>query len=91
MGVRILARLPGDPARMRIEPVGYNAFMRIALTLGWETYKNEKNDYIRALLDAGFRREEIVDLPPGSKPEGISTAWCSAGGLDVDPSRYGEA
>jgi len=76
---------------MGIEPVGYNAFMRIALTLGWETYKNEKNDYIRALLDAGFRREEIVDLPPGSKPEGQFDGVVLGGGLDVDPSRYGEA
>ena len=76
---------------MGIEPVGYNAAVRIALTLGTDASRNEKNDYIRALLAAGFRREEIVVLPPGSKPEGQFDGVVLAGGLDVDPSRYGHA
>jgi putative glutamine amidotransferase len=65
--------------------------MRIALTLGTEAAKNENNDYVRALLNAGFGREEIVMLPPGSRPEGRFDGVVLAGGLDVDPSRYGEA
>jgi putative glutamine amidotransferase len=63
--------------------------MRIALTLGHDASKSEKNDYIRALLDAGFRREEIVVLPPGSEPEGSFDGVVLGGGLDVDPARYG--
>ena len=63
--------------------------MRIALTLGLDASRAEKNDYIRALLDAGFGREEIVVLPPGSEPEGIFDGVVLGGGLDVDPSRYG--
>jgi putative glutamine amidotransferase len=64
--------------------------MRIALTLGSDASKNEKNDYIKALLAAGFRRAEIVVLPPGKKPEGSFDGVVLAGGLDVDPSRYGQ-
>ena len=63
--------------------------MRIALTLGHDASKNEKSDYIRALIDAGFRREEIVVLAPGSKPEGRFDGMLLGGGLDVDPARYG--
>ena len=63
--------------------------MRIALTLGPEASKNEKNDYIRALIAAGFRREEIVVLAPGSEPEGSFDGLVLGGGLDVDPARYG--
>jgi putative glutamine amidotransferase len=63
--------------------------MRIALTLGHDASKNEKNDYIRALLDAGFRREEIVVLPPRSEPEGRFDGVVLGGGPDVDPARYG--
>jgi putative glutamine amidotransferase len=63
--------------------------MRIALTLGRDASRNEKNDYIRALLEAGFRREEIVVLPPGSEPEGRFDGVVLGGGLDVDPARYG--
>ncbi len=63
--------------------------MRIALTLGDEASKNEKNDYVRALIEAGFRREEIVVLPPGSAPEGRFDGVVLGGGLDVDPARYG--
>ena len=73
---------------MGIEAVGYNAAVRIALTLGTDASRSEKNDYIRALLAAGFRREEIVVLSPGSKPEGQFDGLVLAGGLDVDPSRW---
>jgi putative glutamine amidotransferase len=63
--------------------------VRIALTLGSDASKNEQNDYIRALLKAGFQREEIVVLPPGSEPEGRFDGVVLGGGLDVDPARYG--
>ena len=63
--------------------------MRIALTLGHDASKNEKNDYIRALIKAGFRREEIVVLPPGSEPKGRFDGMVLGGGEDVDPARYG--
>jgi putative glutamine amidotransferase len=63
--------------------------VRIALTLGNEASKNEKNDYVRALLDAGFGRDEIVVLPPGSVPQGTFDGVVLGGGLDVDPARYG--
>jgi hypothetical protein len=54
--------------------------VRIALTLGPDASKSEKNDYIRALMDAGFLREEIVVLGPGSEPKDASTGSCSAEG-----------
>lgn len=63
--------------------------MRIALTLSAAS-KDEKNDYIRALVEAGFRREEIVVLPPGAKPDGSFDGVVLSGGLDVNPARYGE-
>src|SRR5258705_65287 len=63
--------------------------VRIALTLGHEASKSERNDYIRALLDAGFGREEIVVLPPGSEPAGKFDGVVLGGGLDVHPARYG--
>ncbi len=63
--------------------------MRIALTLGADASKDETNDYIRALVEAGFRREQIAVLPPGAKPEGAFDGVVLAGGLDVDPARYG--
>ena len=64
--------------------------MRIALTLGRKPSLDEENDYIRALLEAGFLREEIVVLPPGAKPEGHFDGVVLAGGKDVDPARYGQ-
>lgn len=64
--------------------------MRIALTLGRDASKNERNDYIRALVEAGFRRDEIVVLAPGAKPEGSFDGVVLGGGVDVDPSRYGD-
>lgn len=63
--------------------------MQIALTLGHDASKSEKSDYIRALMEAGFKREEIVVLPPGSEPEGKFDGVVLGGGLDVDPARYG--
>src|SRR6185295_14478167 len=64
--------------------------MRIALTLGRKAAKNEENDYIRALKEAGFQREEIVVLPPGSEPDGRFDGVVLGGGEDVDPARYGQ-
>ena len=63
--------------------------MRIALTLGSDAPKVEENDYIRALIEAGFRREEIVVVKPGEMPEGRFDGVVLAGGLDVEPSLYG--
>ena len=63
--------------------------MRIALSLGVAALKSEENDYIRALIEAGFRRDEIILIPPGTKPEGDFDGVVLAGGLDVDPARYG--
>ena len=63
--------------------------MRIALSLGADALKSEENDYIRALVAAGFSREEIVLIPPGTKPEGDFDGVVLAGGVDVDPARYG--
>ncbi len=65
--------------------------MRIALTLDRDTTGREENDYVGALLAAGFRREEIVLLPPGSGANGDFDGVVLGGGCDVDPSRYGEA
>jgi len=65
--------------------------VRIALTLGNDATRNERNDYIKALLQAGFRREEIVMLSPGQKPEGSFDGVVLGGGLDVEPARYGKA
>ena len=60
------------------------------MTLGKDATKGEENDYIRALVEAGFAREEIEVIAPGTVPEGIFDGVVFAGGLDVDPSRYGE-
>ena len=63
--------------------------MRIALTLGSDAPKVEENDYIRALVEAGFKSEEIVVLKPGETPEGRFDGVVLAGGLDVEPALYG--
>jgi putative glutamine amidotransferase len=65
--------------------------VRIALTLDRDTTEREENDYVGALLDAGFRREEIVLLAPGSRADGDFDGVVLGGGCDVDPSRYGQA
>jgi putative glutamine amidotransferase len=61
--------------------------MRIALTL--DQHLPEDNDYVRALLDAGARREEIVVMRPGDRIEGEFDGVVIAGGDDVDPALYG--
>ncbi|HEY6064595.1 MAG TPA: gamma-glutamyl-gamma-aminobutyrate hydrolase family protein [Thermoanaerobaculia bacterium] len=61
--------------------------MRIALTLDRDL--PEDNDYLRALLEAGARRDEIVVMRPGDPVEGEFDGVVIAGGDDVDPARYG--
>jgi putative glutamine amidotransferase len=68
-----------------------SASVRIALTLDRDASKREENDYVRALMGAGFRREEIVILPPGSPVGEEFDGVVIGGGCDVDPSRYGES
>ncbi len=65
--------------------------MRIALTLDRDASKREQNDYVAALIGAGFAREEIVTLSPGSAVEGDYDGVVIGGGCDVDPARYGQA
>ncbi len=62
--------------------------MRIALTLDSDV-PAEENDYVRALSDAGVRREEIVVMRPGDPIEGEFDGVVIGGGDDVDPTRYG--
>ena len=61
--------------------------MRIALTLDRDV--PEDNDYLRALLEAGARREEIVVLRPGDPIGGEFDGIVIGGGDDVDPALYG--
>ena len=65
--------------------------MRIALTLDRDEVPAEASDYVRALLAAGFSREEIVLLAPGHVPSGSFDGVVLGGGVDVDPARYGQA
>lgn len=62
--------------------------MRIALTVDGDV-PAEENDYIRALLAAGLRRDEIVVLRPGDPNPGTFDGVVIGGGDDVDPVRYG--
>ena len=62
--------------------------MRIALTLDSDV-PAEENDYVRALTDAGVRRDELVVLRPGDPIEGRFDGVVIGGGDDVDPVRYG--
>ena len=64
--------------------------MRIALTLDHDEAPDEASDYVRALLAAGFAREEIVVLPPGARVAEDFDGVVLGGGVDVDPARYGE-
>ncbi len=64
--------------------------MRIALTLDRDASHREENDYLDALIAAGFRRDEIVVLAPGSRTSGDFDGIVIGGGGDVDPARYGE-
>jgi len=61
--------------------------MRIALTLDKDA--PEDNDYVRALLEAGARRDEIVVLRPGDPVGGGFDGVVIGGGDDVDPALYG--
>jgi gamma-glutamyl-gamma-aminobutyrate hydrolase PuuD len=61
--------------------------VRIALTL--DQNLPEDNDYLRALIEAGARREEIVVFRPGDRIEGGFDGVVIAGGDDVDPLLYG--
>ena len=61
--------------------------MRIALTLDQDL--PEDNDYLRALLEAGVLRDEIVVLRPGDPIQGGFDGVVIAGGDDVDPALYG--
>jgi putative glutamine amidotransferase len=61
--------------------------VRIALTLDKDV--PEDNDYLRALLEAGARRDEIVVLRPGDPVGGGFDGIVIGGGDDVDPALYG--
>jgi putative glutamine amidotransferase len=62
--------------------------VRIALTL--DENLSEDNDYLRALIEAGARRDEIVVMRPGDPtPGGPFDGVVIAGGDDVDPALYG--
>ena len=65
--------------------------MRIALTLDRDATEREENDYVDALLGVGFRREEIVVVPPGAPAAEDFDGVVLGGGCDVDPVLYGEA
>lgn len=64
--------------------------VRIALTLDRDETPAEASDYVRALISAGFSREEIVVLAPGQMPAGAFDGVVLGGGVDVDPDRYGQ-
>jgi putative glutamine amidotransferase len=61
--------------------------VRIALTLDADV--PEDNDYVRALVEAGARRDEIVVLRPGDAVPGPFDGVVIGGGDDVDPALYG--
>jgi putative glutamine amidotransferase len=65
--------------------------MRIALTLDRDASRRGENDYVAALVEAGFRRDEIVILPPGSRVSEEFDGVVIGGGCDVDPARYGQS
>lgn len=64
--------------------------MRIVLTLDRDASARETNDYVRALIHAGARRDEIVIVAPGERLEGDFDGVVLGGGCDVDPERYGQ-
>jgi putative glutamine amidotransferase len=47
-------------------------------------------DYVQSLLNAGARREEIVEIRPGDVPQGAFDGLLLGGGSDVAPERYGQ-
>lgn len=46
-------------------------------------------DYVRSLVSAGARREEIVEIRPGDVARGPFDGLLLGGGSDVAPERYG--
>jgi len=62
--------------------------VRIALTLDSDV-PAEENDYVRALVEAGLQRDEIVVMRPDDPIEGEFDGVVIGGGDDVDPVRYG--
>jgi putative glutamine amidotransferase len=62
--------------------------VRIALTVDGDV-PAEENDYVRALLTAGLRCDEIVVLRPGDPIPGPFDGVVIGGGDDVHPVRYG--
>jgi len=64
--------------------------VRIALTLDRDAVGRERNDYVTSLIGAGFRRDEIEILGPGSRPSGPLDGLVLGGGCDVEPERYGQ-
>ncbi len=63
--------------------------MRIVLTLDRDASHREENDYVRALVDAGFSRAQIEVIVPGKMPAEPFDGLLLGGGSDVDPARYG--
>lgn len=67
--------------------------MRIAVTLGRKgspRQQAKQRDYVQALLDAGARPDEIVEIRPGESPSGTFDGLLLSGGVDVAPERYGQ-
>ncbi|HZI65813.1 MAG TPA: gamma-glutamyl-gamma-aminobutyrate hydrolase family protein [Thermoanaerobaculia bacterium] len=67
--------------------------MRIAVTLGRRGTPRQhakQRDYVQALLDAGARPDEIVEIRPGDVLQGSFDGLLLSGGTDVAPERYGQ-
>jgi putative glutamine amidotransferase len=67
--------------------------VRIAVTLGRQRTPEKsvkQMDYVRSLLNAGARPEEIVEVRPGDVPQGSFDGLLLGGGTDVAPERYGQ-
>jgi putative glutamine amidotransferase len=64
--------------------------VKIAVTLDSDLESRETNDYVRALRECGFLREQIEVLLPGDIPAADYDGLVLGGGADVDPARYGQ-